>query len=92
MPTVRIEHRVPDFAAWKAAFDGDPIGRERSGVRRYRVARALDDPNYVTIDLDFDTAPEAETFLAAMRGVWGRVVGSIIESPQARIVETVETR
>lgn len=27
MYTVRIEHRVPDFAAWKAAFDGDPVGR-----------------------------------------------------------------
>lgn len=61
-------------------------------MRQYRVSRALDESNYVAIDLDFDTAPEAETFLGALRGVWGRVAGSIIESPRARIVETVETR
>ena len=43
MHILRIEHAVPDFESWKAAFDGDPIGRERSGVRRYRVMRASDD-------------------------------------------------
>jgi hypothetical protein len=49
-----IEHPVSDYDAWKAAFDSDPIGRECSGVRRYRILRATDDPNYVMIDLEFD--------------------------------------
>ena len=31
MYILRIEHPVPDYDAWKAAFDSDPIGRERSG-------------------------------------------------------------
>ncbi len=52
---MRIEHPVPNFEGWKEAFDSDPVGRERSGVRRYRISRAVDDPNFVTIDLDFDT-------------------------------------
>jgi hypothetical protein len=34
---LQIEHPVPNFEGWKAAFDSDPIGRERSGVRRYRI-------------------------------------------------------
>lgn len=42
---LRIEHRVPDYDQWKQAFDNDPVGRERMGVRRYRVLRSLDDPN-----------------------------------------------
>jgi len=50
MHILNIEHAVPDFESWKAAFDGDPIGRERSGVRRYRVMRASDDAGYVLID------------------------------------------
>lgn len=54
MPILRIEHQVPDFAGWKQAFDSDPAGRERSGVRRYAILRAVDDPNYVLIDLEFD--------------------------------------
>jgi hypothetical protein len=92
MHILRIEHPVPDFDAWKRAFDSDPAGRERSGVRRYRVMRAADNPNYVMIDLEFDNLSEAEALSAALRELWGRVAGQIIESPRARIVEAVETK
>jgi len=56
MPTVRTEHAVPNFDQWKRAFDSDPAGRKASGVRRYQVFRARDNPNLVMIDLDFDTS------------------------------------
>ncbi|HEY7781370.1 MAG TPA: hypothetical protein VIC85_14270 [Ktedonobacterales bacterium] len=92
MPTLRIEHPVPDYEGWKRAFDSDPVGRERSGVRRYQILRSVDDPNYVLIDLEFATKSEAEALLAAMRAVWNRVEGQVMWNPQARIVETVETR
>jgi hypothetical protein len=87
---LRIEHPVPNFAAWKEAFDSDPIGRERSGVRRYRVLRATDDPNYVMVDLEFDSLREAEAVQAALHELWGRV--DVMHSPQARIVEVVEIK
>jgi hypothetical protein len=89
---LRIEHPVPDYGAWKGAFDSDPVGREKSSVRRHQVLRAVDDPNHVMIDLEFDTATEAEALLAAMRVVWGRVEGNIRWNPQARIVEVVENK
>lgn len=89
---LRIEHPVADFDGWKKAFDSDPVGREKSGVRRYRILRPVDDPNHVLIDLEFDTASEAEALLAAMRVVWERVSGKIIMNPQARIVEAVEVK
>ena len=89
---LRIEHPVPDYRVWKAAFDGDPIGRARSGVRRHQVQRAVDDPNYVLIDLEFDTRREAEAALAALRVLWQRVAGTVIADPRARIVQPVETR
>ena len=92
MYMLRIEHPVPNFDGWKQAFDSDPVGREKSGVRRYQISRAIDDPNYVMIDLEFDTAQQAEALLAAMRVVWGRVEGTIMTSPKVRIVEAVETR
>jgi len=91
MSILRIEHPVRDYGAWKAAFDSDPVGRERSGVRRYRVMRAIDDPNVVMIDLEFDTPGEAEGLLAAMRTVWDRVAGTLVTNPQARIVEVSES-
>ncbi len=92
MYILRIEHSVPDFDGWKKAFDSDPVGREKSGVRRYRVLRPIDDAHYVTLDLEFDTVREAEALLTAMRVVWGRVEGTIIMNPQARIVEAVEIK
>ncbi len=92
MYMLRIEHPVPDFNGWKKAFDTDPVGRKKSGVRRYQVLRPVDDPNYVMIDLEFDTASQAEALLAAMRVVWGSVEGTIMSNPQSRIVEAVETK
>jgi hypothetical protein len=54
--------------------------------------RAVDDPNAVMIDLEFDTQGEAEALLAAMREVWGRVAGTFMRDPQARIVEVAESK
>jgi hypothetical protein len=91
MYVLRIEHPVPDFDGWKKAFDSDPAGRKKSGVRRYSISRAVDDRNFVMIDLEFDTTVAAEGMLDAMRVIWTRVTGTIIRSPQARIVEVVES-
>lgn len=92
MLTVQIEHPIRDFKSWRAAFDSDPVGRKQAGVRRYRILRPVDEPNRVIIDLDFDSASEAEAFVAAMRKVWNRVEGTIIMSPTARVFETIETK
>ena len=89
MPTLRIEHSVPDFAGWKKAFDSDPVDRKGSGVRRFQVFRSVEDPNYVMIDLEFDTLEEAEGLLAKMRHVWSGEGQNVMRNPQARIVDRV---
>jgi hypothetical protein len=92
MVVLHIEHPVPNFDGWKKAFDSDPVGRQQSGVRRYRVLRPVDDPNYAMIDLEFDSLPEAEAMLAALRSLWSRVEGTVMTNPQTRIEEIVESR
>ncbi len=92
MIILQIEHPVPNFDAWKKAFDSDPVNRKQSGVRRYRVFRPIDNPNYAIIDLEFDSINEAEDLLAAMREVRRGVQGTIIESPRVRIVEVLESQ
>jgi hypothetical protein len=89
MPILRIDHPVPDFDAWKQEFDRDPVGREQGGVRRYRIGRPIDDPNYVMVDLEFDSSSEAEAFRTALGDVWRRMG---IETPGARIVEVMESK
>ena len=39
----------------------------------YRVFRPVDDPAYVVVDLDFETAAEAEAFADKLRALWARV-------------------
>ena len=94
MTILHIEHPIRDFDTWKKAFESDPVGRERLGVRRYQILRPIDDPNYVMIDLDFDSSRAAEAFLAAMREVWRSPVAAsaLTGSPQTRIVEVVERK
>jgi hypothetical protein len=94
MTILRIEHPIRSFEMWKAAFDSDPIGRERSGVRCYQVLRSVDDPNYVMIDLEFDTPKAAEATLAALREVWRSPAAApaLLGVPQTRIVEVAERK
>jgi hypothetical protein len=94
MPVLRLEHAIRDFDLWKSAFDRDPIGRGRSGVRGHRVFRPIDDPNYITVDLEFDTRAEAESFRVSLAELWRsrEAAPALIGTPQVRIVEAVETK
>jgi len=90
MFNLHIEHPVPDYWNWKKAFDSDPVGRQKMGVRTYQIQRDIHNPNYVIIDLQFDTAQQAGALLEAMQTVWKQVDGKIVLSPQARIAEIIE--
>jgi hypothetical protein len=92
MYILRIEHAVMDFNGWKRAFDSDPLGRKRMGVQRYRILRPTNDPHLAMIDLELETATQAEALLAALRVMWGPIQGKLIMDPQARIVEVVESK
>ena len=92
MPILQIQHKTRDFDAWKRGFDGDPVGREQSGVRSYRILRGIDDSNYVVIELEFESSEEAEKFDAGLRQLWDRVGDDLgLEEPQTRILEPAET-
>jgi hypothetical protein len=92
MPIVRIEHAVPDFSRWKQAFDNDPADRQGSGVRRYQVFRQRDEPNNVFVDLEFDTASDADAFLQKMQLLWAGPGKAVMLGPRAHVVERVESR
>lgn len=94
MPVLQIEHPVRDFETWKAAFDGGQERREVGRVRRYQVYRPLDDPNYIAVDLEFDSRAEAEAFKLGIEELWRSPQAALVlgGTPRARIVDTVETK
>jgi len=94
VPVLQIEHPVRDFETWKAAFDNDPVRRDVGGVRRYQIYRPVDDPNYIGVDLEFDSRGEAEAFKLGLEELWhspqaAPALGGI---PRTRIVDIVESR
>lgn len=93
MTILQIEHATGDYDRWKQAFDSDPVGREQGGVRRYRIMQRADDPNYVVVDLEFESRDQAEAFQTALRGLWSRVGSELgLERPQGRILEEAESK
>jgi hypothetical protein len=82
---------VSDFDGWKKTFDSDPLNRKQSGVRSYRISRAVDDPNYIIIELEFDNLQEAEKMHEGLKQLWPRVEGKVIMNPTSRIIETIES-
>jgi hypothetical protein len=62
MVVLHIEHPVSDFATWQQAFSSFAARRRQGGVKAERVCRPVDDERYVIIDLDFDTAEQADRF------------------------------
>ena len=90
MIVLQIDHSVPDYSSWKKAFDVDPVNRKQSGVKRYRIFRQTDNPNYVIVELEFDKLNEAKELLAALQQVWKQIDGKIITGPKARIIEMIE--
>jgi hypothetical protein len=95
MHVLQIEHPIRDFDTWKAAFDRFSDKRQQSGVRRYQILRLTDDPNYVIIELEFDSPSEAEAFLGWLRrDVWSsqEAAPALRGDPQTRIAEAVEVK
>jgi len=74
-----------DRLGTEVAF-GDAEAPWDTGVREAQIDQPVesDIPHHVL-------RPAAERLLAAMREVWGRVQGTLIQSPEARITEIVES-
>jgi hypothetical protein len=92
MKILRIQHRINSFEGWKKAFDADPIGREKKGVKRYRVCRPTDNPNMVIVDLEFADSKDVAIALEALKKLWIRVEGTVMFDPQTQILDIVESK
>lgn len=92
MTVLRVEHAITDYDTWKSAFDRDPADRKGSGVRRYRIYRPVDDPHYITLDLEFDNEGDAEAMLAKLHQVWqsSSAAPALAGDPKARILDAAE--
>ena len=92
MFTLSIEHAISDFPTWKSAFDRFSEARAQAGVLTDRIRRPVDDPQYLIIELDFETKEAAEAFREFLFSVvWSNPDASpaLVGDPTARVLEPV---
>ena len=90
MATLHIEHAISDFEVWQQAFTRFDGARQQAGVRSHHVRRPIDDPQYVVIDLDFDTVEQAERFRTFLHeNVWSSPANSpaLVGPPETKILQ-----
>jgi hypothetical protein len=95
MTTLRIEHPISDYQLWKTAFDGFAEARANAGVRSFAIRRPVDDPKYLMLDLEFDTAARAGAFADFLQQrVWSAPESSpgLAGAPQTRILDLVPSQ
>lgn len=92
MTTLRIEHAIHDYDVWKVAFDRFAHVRANAGVRAVAIRLPVDDPKYLMLDLEFDTAERAQAFATFLeQQVWSSPASSpaLAGTPRTRILDLV---
>jgi heme-degrading monooxygenase HmoA len=65
MPYILVQHSVEDYARWKAGFDGNGASREAGGSKGAIVFRSAEDPNQVTVLLEWEDLDKARAFASS---------------------------
>jgi hypothetical protein len=94
MPVLHIEHPITDINTWRDAFKQFAAVRRRAGVTSERVWQPHDDPQYIVVDLEFESASSAAAFRTFLRErVWSSPDASpgLAGSPRAVILSELVT-
>lgn len=94
MTTLRIEHAITDYQLWRKAFDRFAEARAQAGVRSFAIRLPADDPHYLMLDLEFDSAGPAQAFAHFLtQHVWSSPASSpgLAGQPQTRILDLPPT-
>ena len=89
MPILHIEHEISDLATWLEAFNRCAPAREQAGVQQTEVFQPSDDPNYIVVNLRFESVDAASNFRTFLQTViWKSPETSpaLVGAPTARVL------
>jgi hypothetical protein len=89
MTSLHIEHSVHDLGPWLETFRSFDDFRVRGGVKAAQVRHRVDDPNYIAVDLEFDSIEQARAFLAQLEEQIWPTNPHFDGAPTAHILETI---
>jgi hypothetical protein len=92
MAILHIEHPITDLDTWLTAFSRFAEARRQAGVTATHVFQPHNDPKYVVVKLEFQTAEAATQFLSFLREVvWASPAASpaLAGEPKAVVLDEV---
>jgi uncharacterized protein (DUF1330 family) len=87
MTTVIVQHGVTDYDVWRPVFDEHGAAREANGGSAAKVYRGTEDPNAITVVMEFPDLAHAQAFTSdpSLKDAMGR--GGVTGPPQISFVE-----
>jgi hypothetical protein len=92
MPILHIEHEISDLSTWLETFKRFAPAREQAGVQHAEVFQPSDDPNYIVVNLRFESVDAATNFRKFLTEVvWASPDNSpaLVGAPTARVLTEV---
>lgn len=87
---VVIKHRVEDYSKWKPVFDEDASRREKAGCKGWQLFHSLDDPNEITVLLEWDTKEHATKFIGSEDLKKTMQEAGVATKPEVNFFEKIE--
>ena len=89
MGMIVVHHNVKDFTAWMTIYDKHAEARKAAGLSRDHVLQAMDDPNAVTVVLDFANFDKAKAFAASTDLKDAMKLAGVVGKPTIHILRKV---
>jgi quinol monooxygenase YgiN len=92
MPILHIEHEITDLSTWLETFEKFAPARDQAGVTQAEVFQPNDDPNYIVVNLRFESADAASNFRTFLiNQVWAspETAPALVGAPTARVLTEV---
>ena len=89
MTSLHIEHSVNKLHPWLETFRSFDDFRTEGGVIAVQIRHGVDNPNYVAIDLEFESVEQARAFLGQLETqIWPNSP-HFDGTPTTHILETI---
>lgn len=65
---LHVKSTVEDYDEWKSDFEGYHTERAEHGGKNYQLFQATDDPNKITVLIEFDNEENARGWIEYLQG------------------------
>jgi hypothetical protein len=84
-----VHHQVEDFATWKPHYDEHAAARKAAGLTKDHVLQSVDDPNRVTVVMDFSDVGKAQAFAASAGLETAMKSAGVVGTPTIHVLKKV---